>query len=529
MVLSHELVTNVVLNPQNPANQVMENGMGPSGQPEPRQSLLFQLGAYRPEMTNLTRHYILCDDDIKRHDAEKAYQHLHGIKASDAGLVANICRTAADELVAKAMAKGGDTIDIVQDVARWIPMKVVNSYFGVPCGDAAPEFQLENSAVPLFQGLSYQKGGVHHIKVSEETMYMWIANGFRSLFLNVGKDPELRDAGRRSGAQLMYYLYLNVRAAANKPLQETMLSRLAHKMKDPSNPYLLGTKSGNTKVLDQLKPIAKLEDDGAENALFGLCTDVVAYRTAAQLAGSVAGAGVTIEEAIARVFNVLLSPSNKEHLDACIAIAKSGGNFRDYYSKLFPYYNEALRFQPQAELLPRTVAKKAKAKLFARKGLTPKPGFTTNEEVEIPGGTLTLTCIYAAMHDKTVVESPEVFKIGRPGNQYLHFGWSHPGNDDHEPKYEGQAGRPVSSQGNACLGRFIAPVEIIEAMRAVLVQAGAGIGYADDAKLSFQKYGPMRPGDSTFNLTNYAFDRSNPEDLKSGPGAYPAGLRVRLK
>ena len=75
---------------------ICENGIGPSGQPEPRLSLLFQLGGYRPEMTNLTRHYILCDDDIARHDLEKAYQHTHGIKPSDAGLVAGICKSAAD-------------------------------------------------------------------------------------------------------------------------------------------------------------------------------------------------------------------------------------------------------------------------------------------------------------------------------------------------------------------------------------------------------------------------------------------------
>lgn len=528
MVLSHKLVTDVVLNPSSPLNNVQENVLQPDGSTASRRSLLFQLGAYRPEMSNLTRHYMLCDDDIARHDAEKAYQHEHGIKATDAKLVADICRDAANELVSRAMARGGNTIDIVQDVARWIPMKVVNSYFGLPCGDNAPEFQLENNAIPLFQEISYDKAGVRYIKVTEEIMYMWIANGFRSLFLNVGKDPVLRDAGRRSGAQLMYYIYMNVIRESNAKVgKETMLSRLAQKMKDPTNPFVQGANSTNRKLLDELRPIQKLADDGAENPLYGLCTNVAAYRTAAQLAGSVAGAGVTIEEAIARVFNVLLRPENKTHLDACIAISKAGADFRTYYSQLFPYYNEALRFEPQAELLPRTVAKKAKASLPVRKALTPE-GFVSDKNVEIPGGTLTLTCLYAAMHDASVVSNPRQFVLGRPGNHYLHFGWSHPSNDDHEPKHEGNPTRPVSSQGNACLGRFIAPVEIVEAMRAVFEQAGPGMSYADDAKLAFQKYAPMRPGDSNFQLASHVFEPSRDEERKVGPGAYPAGLRVKL-
>jgi len=495
--------------------------------------LLFQLGAYRPEMTNLTRHYMLCDDDIGRHNLEKAYQQKHGIKASDAGLVAQICKSAADSLVAAALARRGDgTLDVVTDLARWIPMKVVNSYFGVPCGESAPEIQLDKLAVPLFKGLTIVRGDVHFLKVSEEMMYIWIANGFRSLFLNVGKDVELRDAGRDAGAQLMYYIYLNVIREESQPLKETVLSRLAHMMKDPDNDYLRGVKSGNKKVLDQLMPIARHEGDGAANKLEPLCTNVVAYRTAAQLAGAVVGAGVTIEEAIVRVFNVLLANGNKQHLDACIAIAKAGGDFGEYYGKLSPYYNEALRFQPQAEILPRTVAKKAKATLSSVKSLLAKPGasgpFTKNQKVVIEGGTLTLTCIYAAMHDSRVVKDPATFRINRPGSNYLHFGWSQGSNDDHEPRYEGQEGRPVSSKGNACLGRFIAPVEIVEAMRAVFAEAtAAGVSYADEGKLKFQKYSPARPGDPNFKLDQYIWNPGDEKERKQGPGAYPAGLAIK--
>ena len=177
MVLSHNAVTGTVLNPDNTVK------LAPKGSNEKRDMLMFQLAAYRPEMTNLTRHYILCDDDIERHNEEKAYQHKHAILPTDGPLVARLVHDATDKLVADALARSTDgTIDIVTDVARWVPMKVVDSYFGLPCGDAAPELLLDNNAIPLYQGIAFQKGGVGpwYLKVSEEQMYKWIANSFRN-------------------------------------------------------------------------------------------------------------------------------------------------------------------------------------------------------------------------------------------------------------------------------------------------------------------------------------------------------------
>jgi cytochrome P450 len=538
MLLSHKLVTEVALNPNN-----VVKGTGTSGR------LLFTLGAYRPQMSDLTRHYMLCDDDVARHNDEKKYQHQHAVKPEDARIVAEICHTAAVDLVNTALdaneGKGRPgVVDIVSDVARWIPMKVVNSYFGLPCGADAPPIKMATAEEKaLYAGLL---NGSDELQVSEDLMYRWIANGFRNLFLNLSRDPTVSGPGNLAGAQLVYYIYRNVRATPKSgSSKDTMLARLVSKMTDKDNPMLTGVnaKQGSP---DHLVPLLKVTTKaGVELELATMMTDIAAYRTSAQIAGSVAGAGVTIEEAIARVFEVLLSPDEgaftpSVHLKECIKIAKEK-SFEDAVPLLLPYFYEALRFKPQAELVPRVVGLDESDKVAHNaivsavkaltEGSTSTNPFASSVQVELQGGTLALACLYAAMHDSKVVsapEPPEVFSPLRPRKHYLHFGWSHPGNTDLEAKSFDKS----SSSGNACLGRYMAPMEVVAAMWAVFNRVGSSIALVAPAgtpALVFQKAPPLPTDVPTFDLKDYVFNPGDEAERKAGASPFPARLEVVLQ
>jgi cytochrome P450 len=212
--------------------------------------------------------------------------------------------------------------------------------------------------------------------------------------------------------------------------------------------------------------------DGGDHLLHGVVSGAE-YRIAANVAGSVAGAGVTVEEAIARVFNVLLQKENAQHLTDAMQIAKAP----KYMGKLRGYCMEALRFQPQAEMLPRVCVEA-----------------TTVEGSAIPAGALVFAGLYTAMHDPIVGQGsqpPSDFLPGRDEKFYLHFGY----------------------ERNKCVGYYIAPVEIVEALRCVLAKVNS-IEMIEPMK--FSKEAP------------FADKEKLNEDPPDNKGPYAFSLRVRV-
>ena len=95
---------------------------------------------------------------------------------------------------------------------------------------------------------------------------------------------------------------------------------------------------------------------------------------------------------------------------------------------LYKYFQEALRQQPQGEVLLRKCA---------------KDGSRIADSRPIAAGTLVFVSHGSAMKD---VPEPDAFILDRPREHYLHYGW----------------------QRHTCLGQYVSPVVIVESMIALL-------------------------------------------------------------
>ena len=99
LVLNHAGVVDEILNP---ARQ--HDYTSPAGVASKRTNFL-QV-PYLKEMSALTGHYLLCDDDVPRHDAEKAWTHK-AVLASDEQTLRDSIFSHADALVKAAREKAG--------------------------------------------------------------------------------------------------------------------------------------------------------------------------------------------------------------------------------------------------------------------------------------------------------------------------------------------------------------------------------------------------------------------------------------
>ena len=102
----------------------------------------------------------------------------------------------------------------------------------------------------------------------------------------------------------------------------------------------------------------------------------------------------------------------------------------------------------------------------------------------IAPGSLVFACIYAASHDEKVATNPDDFIPKRDPRLYLEFG--------------GQDLGLVSktTTRHSCVGRYIAPVEIVAALRAILkgatsVKGDPQIHFSDDKAGSGDGRGPF--------------------------------------
>ena len=97
-------------------------------------------------------------------------------------------------------------------------------------------------------------------------------------------------------------------------------------------------------------------------------------------------------------------------------------------AELYKYFLEALRLQPQGEVLLRKCARDGSQIAGGR---------------PLAAGTLVFASHGSAMKD---VPEPDAFILDRPREHYLHYGWNR----------------------HTCLGQYVSPVIIVESMIALL-------------------------------------------------------------
>jgi len=374
--------------------------------------------------------------------------------------------------VEQARASGSPMIDIVQAVARYVPVFLGHHYLGVPVMPQPGSFELTPEMLTYY---GQPIDGVAETALArgdgvipdEQTMYQWIKAAFQHFFNNVQKDPAVLVRGLRSCRLLLAYLLREIdiqrtRIKAGQPVEDTMLTRLVR--------FQLGQSAPGAARPTDLDP--RLVSD---------------LRIAENVMGTIVGAVAGQEEATCRVFDSMMklsageypSAGDKHHdygsYDEVRHLAlnvMNGSHAQQSRHKLYRYVIEALRLEPQGEVLLRRCA---------------KDGARIADGRPISAGTLVFVSHGSAMKD---VPEPDAFVLNRPRDQSMPYGW----------------GR------HTCLGQHVSPVIILESLAAVLALEGLQRPEPKPGDRSFpleRRFGRMQLDDNNLYATTFSLQFSD--------------------
>jgi cytochrome P450 len=381
--------------------------------------------------------FILSTDDNAVYEPDKRLLSAVCNRADAAAITEVIhqdCMRRVADAVGAARARGALTIDVVDALARYVPVTLGHRYLGVPVASQAGSFELTPEMLTCYgtpidgqadTALNKDDGVIP----DERQMYLWIKAAFQHFFNNVQKDPVAQVQGLRACRQLLAYLLREIgiqrqRLIDGEPIEDTMLTRLLR--------FQLGRSTEHVPLPPGLDP--RLVSD---------------LRIAENVMGTIVGAVAGQEEATCRVIDSLLRLQAGEYRTAgpdgyrygSFAEARqlaldvlSGAGVNESRAGLYEYFQEALRLQPQGEVLLRKCA---------------RDGSRVADGRPLAAGTLVFASHGSAMHD---VPEPDAFVLGRPREHYLQYGWNR----------------------HTCLGQYVSPVIVVETMVALLGLEGLG-------------------------------------------------------
>lgn len=423
--------------------------------------------------------FVLGTDDRAVFEPDKQLL-MHVVNRQDINrirpLITEDCRRRVG-LAEEAARKAENTqLDFVQAVARFVPVAMGSVYLGVPCNDAIEHFELTEDmqqyyGEDLFGGPDGKQrlagtglGPDDDIVADEATMYGWIKSAFECFFNNVSKDIGVQREGFRSCRLLLCSL---LREIQHKKQRLSQGARLAAVGRLPGRNRLRNT---------MLTRLIRLQLQGSVPA-----EQVSDLRIAENVMGTMVGAVAGQEEATCRVIDALLKlqegcykPSRARRgrgsfddarEQALVVLRRRSGwrSKRLARIKLFHYFRECLRMDPQGEVLLRQCQVDG-AHLFEPPQVPDDPAldlYAGNRPIR--AGELVFAAHGSAI--KVVNAAEELRLRRRPADEtYLFYGY----------------GR------HKCLGQHISPVIIIESMAAVLGLDGskrAGDFQLDDKRL----------------------------------------------
>jgi cytochrome P450 len=374
--------------------------------------------------------FILSTDDTAAYEPDKRL--LSAVcNREDAERITDVihedCMRRLGASLASARISGASTIDLVTSLARYVPVTLGHRYLGVPVAAQPGSFELTEEMLTYYGSpidgqaeTALQKAD--GVIPDEQQMYLWIKAAFRHFFNNVQKDPQVQVGGLRSCRLLLAYLLREIgiqreRLLSGQPVEDTMLTRLLHFQLGRSVPTVARPANLDPKLVSDLRI--------AENVM-----------------GTIVGAIAGQEEATCRVIDSLIRLRDGEY--PASAPGSRNGSFaeatelalnvlngkqvRESRRDLYKYFLEALRLQPQGEVLLRKCV---------------SDGARIADSRPIAAGTFVFAAHGSAMRD---VPEPDAFILDRPREHYLQYGWSR----------------------HTCLGQHVSPVIIVESMIAVL-------------------------------------------------------------
>ncbi|MGE0450271.1 MAG: hypothetical protein AB7Q29_11890 [Vicinamibacterales bacterium] len=414
--------------------------------------------------------FILSTDDTPLYEPDR--QLLSAVcRPEDADAIADIihqdCMRRLGSALFEARTARASTVDVVQALARFVPVTLGHRYLGVPVAAQRGAFELTPQMLACYgspidgrpeTALAREDGVIP----DEQQMYLWIKAAFRHFFNNVQKDPAVEVEGLRACRLLLAYLLREVeiqrrRILRDEPVDDTMLTRLLRFQLERAAPHVPRPSGLDPRLVSDLRI--------AENVM-----------------GTIVGAVAGQEEATCRVIDSLIRLREGEfetsgspgHRYGSFAEAQqlarnvlNGADARESRAALFSYCREALRHAPQGEVLVRQCA---------------VDGARIADSRPIAAGTLIFASHGSAMQD---VPEPGAFILDRPREHYLHYGWNR----------------------HTCLGRHVSPVIIVESMIALLGLEGLSrpaCGADESAFPLERRFGRLQLDDANLYATTFS-------------------------
>jgi hypothetical protein len=433
--------------------------------------------------------FILSTDDTPAYEPDKRL--LSAVcNPEDATRITDIihqdCMRRMGTALAGARKNGASTLCLVESIARYVPVTLGHRYLGVPVAPHPGSFELTPEMLTYYgspidgqaeTALQKEDGVIP----DERQLYLWIKAAFRHFFNNVQKDPQVQIDGMRACRLLLAYLLreINVqreRVLSGLPVADTMLTRLVL--------FQLGRSTTTVARPANLDP--RLVSD---------------LRIAENVMGTIVGAIAGQEEATCRVIDSLMRLQAGEYRTSgseglrygsfaeatSLAVnVLSGTRVAESRRDLYKYFLEALRLQPQGEVLLRKCA---------------LDGARIADSRPISAGTLVFAAHGSAMRD---IPEPDAFVLDRPRQHYLQYGWNR----------------------HTCLGQYVSPVIIVESMIAVLGLQGLSRPEPRAGELEFpfeRRFGRLQLDDQNLYATTFSLQFADSGTTQSFWPAAPAG------
>ena len=414
--------------------------------------------------------FILSTDDTPAYEPDKRL--LSAVcNPEDATRITDIihqdCMRRMGAALAGARKNGASTLCLVESIARYVPVTLGHRYLGVPVAPQPGSFELTPEMLTYYgspidgqaeTALQKEDGVIP----DERQLYLWIKAAFRHFFNNVQKDPQVQIDGLRSCRLLLAYLLreINVqreRVLSGLPIEDTMLTRLVLFQLGRSTPTVARPANLDPRLVSDLRI--------AENVM-----------------GTIVGAIAGQEEATCRVIDSLMRLQAGEYRTSgseglrygsfaeatSLAVnVLSGTRVAESRRDLYKYFLEALRLQPQGEVLLRKCA---------------VDGARIADSRPISAGTLVFAAHGSAMRD---IPEPDAFVLDRPRQHYLQYGWNR----------------------HTCLGQYVSPVIIVESMIAVLGLQGLSRPEPRAGELEFpfeRRFGRLQLDDQNLYATTFS-------------------------
>lgn len=434
---------------------------------------LFTVDPYAPEMARATddktkspqalSHFMLGTDrdDLYRLDDVILRR---AVSRRDEETLSALARREAEQWTEATRKARTDEVDIVTTLAKFLPLRIVADYLGVPyyrdeepsvlpglCG--GHRFALDPDLQRVFTFTKIQEG----IVPVADDLFNWVKDAFRNIFNNFNpahpQFAEFRARGLTATEYLSAYIHALIKhykegLQRGEEVPDTMLTRLIRMQID------LSAETG-TSLIQEITTLL-----GAPPAPGEVEERLSDSMIRSNVFGTAVGAVVNPQEATARIADSMLrlkegqyeivNSSTFEEAQRLAGIEEGNPDYAHSLQILRKYALEALRLQPQGEVLLRMCMQ-------------------DNSELGgtfIRKGTMVFAAYAAAMRDPEVLPHPLAFDAYRDERPvaYLYL-------DERERANEAPQSRNYLQHGygrHKCLGRYASEITMRESLRALL-------------------------------------------------------------